>query len=248
MENIPPQELENFWKKGKTLYASLYQFTAPEILQEYNDLELKLKNHTHNRGDIKNSILPTLSAGLADLSNLVFLQSQIETIRDKLKWDLLNIILSEKLIGIGYETPVKSSDKPQIIPLHIWPQKIKEINWDDSSILKNGVQFLNIRIIKKLPAKKSTTDKGIILPKAEKKKVGRPSRKKEIIAAYEDLKKAGLIDYSIPLKSHTELIQKNIQKLFPEIKEIKGMKHEVIRRYIGDRFQEDRNNKTSSKL
>jgi hypothetical protein len=86
------------------------------------------------------------------------------------------------------------------------------------------------------------------LPKAKKPKIGRPSRQKEIIAAYEDLKKSGLIDYSIPLKSHTELIQKNIQKLFPEIKDITGMKHEAIRRYIGSRFQEDRDNKTNSKL
>lgn len=246
MENIPPQELENFWKKGKTLDASLYEFTAPEIRREYDALALKRNNQNKNLLENRNNL--NFSASLSNLSDTVFLNSQIDAVCDKLKWNLLDIILSEKLIGLGYEAPIKSSDKPQIIPLHIWPQKIKEINWDDSSILKNGVQFLNIRIIKKIPVKKSISDKGIILPKAEKKKIGRPSRKKEIIAAYEDLKKSDRIDYSIPLKSHTELIQKNVQKLFPEIKDIAGMKHEAMRRYIGERFQKDKNSKTSSKL
>lgn len=246
MENITPQELENFWQKGKTLYAALYEFTAPEIRREYNDLELKRNNQ--NRNLLGNSGLPSFSANLSNLSETILLNSQIDIVRDKLKWDLLNKIISGKLIGLGYETPVKSSDKPQIIPLHIWPQKIKEINWEDFSFSKNGINFLNIRIIKKLPAKKPIPDKKITLPIIENKKTGRPSRKKEIISAYEDLKKSGRIDYSMPLKSHTELIQKNVQKLYPEIKDIKGMKHEAIRRYIGSRFQEDSASKASSKL
>lgn len=78
--------------------------------------------------------------------------------------------------------------------------------------------------------------------KIEDKKTGRPSLKEKIIAAYEFLKKEDSIDYSKTLKSHTEIIQKTVQALNPEITGTAGMAHEAIRRAISTRFQEDKNN------
>lgn len=74
------------------------------------------------------------------------------------------------------------------------------------------------------------------------KKTGRPSLKEKIIAAYEFLKKEGSIDYSKTLKSHTEIIQKTVQALNPEITDTAGMAHEAIRRAIGENFKTDKTN------
>ena len=78
--------------------------------------------------------------------------------------------------------------------------------------------------------------------KIEDKKTGRPSLKEKIIAAYEFLKKEGSIDYSKTLKSHTEIIQKTVQALNPEITDTTGMAHEAIRRAVGENFKTDKTN------
>lgn len=244
LENFTPQALLNFWKKGKSLYPSLYVWTNSELRKEYGALELK--QHNQNRQVFKDKdIIPSIALTLIDVNHSIQLNSEIDRARDKLKWDLLEDILAEKLIGLGYENPVKASDKPQIIPLHIWPRIIKEINWENSSISKHGINFSDIRLIKKSALKNKLDIKNkIYLPKIriEDKKTGRPSLQNEIIEAYEYLKKEGSIDYSKTLKSHTEIIQKTVQTLHPEIKDTAGMAHEAIRRAISKLFQSDKNN------
>ena len=97
----------------------------------------------------------------------------------------------------------------------------------------------------------SNANREIIIPeiKIQDKKTGRPSLQKEIISAYEELKKRGKIDYSKPLKSHSELIQETVRALFPGIKDTKGMENEAIRRAIGQMFKADKEtSKSTSKL
>lgn|GEM_PF-2637944 len=249
--NHTPQELLNFWKKGKDLYSALYEFTDLAIRQECEELESKRNIRSQILlENVSSEISNILTEGIIGINQAIHLNNEIDNARIKLKWDLSNKIIAEKLIGLGYEAPVKSTDYPKIIPLHIWPQKINEINWENSSISQNGIQFLNIRIIKKIASSKNKIDKKIMLPKIEvkDKKIGRPSIKAKIITAYEWLKRENKIDYSQTLKAHTELIQKTVQKLFPEIKTAKGMEYEAMRRAIGTVFQEDRTSKSTSKL
>ena len=64
---------------------------------------------------------------MKEVSELNYHSQNKKDALDKLKLNLLNKIISEKLIGLGYEAPIKSADYPKIIPLHIWPHKINEI-------------------------------------------------------------------------------------------------------------------------
>ncbi len=240
MENIPPKTLLDIWKKGKTLYGSLFIFTAHQLLKKYNEQVSKLQN----QDEIKYAKDATALNVLSGLSEIIFQRSQVENIENELKTDLINKILSEEIIGLGYEMPVKSSDSPKIIPIHIWPRKIKEIDWENSSVTQHGIIFKNIRLIKKSALKnKIPKNKKISLPKIkiEDKKTGRPSLKKKIISAYSELKKQGRINYSKPLKSHTELIQETVKILSPDIKTNAGMEHEAIRRAVGTMFKQDKN-------
>lgn len=225
--DINSELLLEFWKKGKTLYAALYEFTNSDIRQEY--VSLDLKRNQENRNILENGGIPNFSAGLKELSNTLLLSNTIDNLRDKLKWDLLNKIISENLIGIGYEAPIKSSDKPQIIPLHVWPRKIKEINWDDNSISKNGIEFINIKVIKKSQFKIKNPIKKIPNIPVEDKKGGRPTQKDKIIAAYRHLKHHEKIDYSKNFKSHTKLIRETVLILYPELENDKGLGEEAIR-------------------
>jgi hypothetical protein len=243
LENLNSKELLNLWKKGKTLYASIYVFTASNLQKKYNDLEQEDKSRNPWKDDP--SAIPNISGGLAAVSETIFHKGKMNDARDELKWNLLENILSEKVIGLGYEAPVTTVSKPKIIPLHLWPRKIKELNWDNSSILKHGINFSDIRLVKKSAFKKKPDNKKpISLPKIriEDKKTGRPSLKEKVIEAYKFLKKEDSIDYSKTLKSHTEIIQKTVQALNPEITGTAGMAHEAIRRAISERFKVDKAN------
>jgi len=242
---ISPELLLEIWKKGKTLNQSIYQFTDAEILSEHENIELKFKEF--NSKNLQ-ELLSDIAQGVTQLNQF---STKVKDSFEKIKRNLLNIIISEKLIGLGYEAPVKSSDYPKIIPLHIWPLKINEINWDDSSISRNGIEFLNIRIIKKSALNNKISKKEKTLPKTKivDKKPGRPTIKNKIIAAYTLLKKEEKIDYLKNFKSHTESIQKTVRQLNPELKDNKGLGVEVIRRAVKPMFDDDsKTSKSTSKL
>ena len=155
-------------------------------------------------------------------------------------WDnLFNKIIRGSLIAIGFKLP-DPANFPDFIPLHMWPPENTDI--DKSSISANNIEYSRVRIIKKSALNKKAAPIQKLPPNisVKDKKIGRPSLKIEIIAAYEYLKKHGRIDYSKFLKSHTEIVHETVMQLFPEITSVLGMEHEAIRRAVGDRFKADR--------
>ncbi len=245
METLNSEDLLDLWKNGKTLYAASHDYTNYELKKAYRHHLSEL--NSENKEILEGKRFET--GGIANIflsyNNSLSLNRALENAQNDLKWDLLNNILSEKLIGVGYEAPIKTSDYPQIIPLHVWPRRIKEINWDESSFSKDNIGFLNIRVIKRRNLKISTKRKKFSeITKTEilDKKPGRPSLRAEIIQAYEHLKARGVIDYTKSLKSHTKLIQEAVWALHPEITSIEGMQYEAIRRALSVRFKADRQN------
>jgi hypothetical protein len=151
-------------------------------------------------------------------------------------------IISEHLIAIGHP---KSSNFLARVPIYLFEPENMDL--DKSCISGSGIDYSAIRIIENI-----TLNNKKSLPSnisVENKNIGRPSLKEKIIAAYKYLKKHGRIDYSKFLKSHTEIIQKTVMQLYPEIVSTDGMEHEAIRRAIGEQFKADRiASKSTSKL
>ena len=107
-------------------------------------------------------------------------------------------------------------------------------------------------LITKLPkAPAKIENKKIALPKfnKEKKKMGRPSLAKQIIEAYEALKKDGQIDYEVSQMSHVEAVRQAVWVLYPELKNSKGLEDEAIRNKIGPLFNAEKDaQKVTQKL
>jgi hypothetical protein len=252
--NHSPQELLNLWKKGKTFNEALHQFTDLKIWREYD--EITSSKNSENKGPSENDIQnfsSFLMNSLSDLNKITAHSREVNNAFDQLKLNLLNKIIAEKLIGLAYQAPVKPLDNPQIIPLHMWPRYINEINWDDCSFLQGETHFLNIRIIKKLNTKKSISSPIFKLQKSKiiDKEIGRPSHNGKIIAAYEYLKKENKIDYSKFFKSHTQIIRESVWTLYSNLKgKSEGLGDEAIRRYAKPLFDADKKktSKPTSKL
>jgi hypothetical protein len=246
LENINTQELLKLWKKGKTLYESLFEFSDKSLINNYNKSQLELENQTNSIPENNSNGKPSMMDNLQAFQSTFNKYQGTRNANDKLKRDLLNKILSEKLAGLGFESPIKTSSQPQLIPIHIWPQKINEFNWNESSFLSNGVEFQKIRIIKNIEFKKERNiqnkKKEIQLPDFQitDKSVGRPSKKQEIINAYNLLKNKNKIDYSKTFKSHTPLIREAVRLQSPTLTDDKGLGDEAIRRTVKSLFDQEK--------
>lgn len=246
MENIDQKELLKLWKKGKTLYESLFEFTDKSLINNYNKSQVELENQTNLIPEKTSNGNPSMMDGLQAVQKTINKYQGTRSANDKLKRDLLNKLLSEKIAGLGFESPIKTSSQPQLIPIHIWPQKINEFNWNESSFLSNGVEFQKIRIIKNIEFKNERNIQNkkeeIQLPDFQitDKFVGRPSKKQEIINAYNLLKKKNKIDYSKTFKSHTPLIREAVRLQNPTLTDDKGLGDEAIRRTVKSFFDQEK--------
>ena len=228
--NFDLKELWDLWQQGKSINDAIDAFLDCESIK--NQVRKKLKN----KKPIKN-IIDTGLLGERQKQQQIIEFSEYE---DEIFQVLYEKIKSEKLLAIGYMEPVGGSDFPDLIPQYFWPPQ--KVSLEFSSMNFQEGSFSNIRIIENPKRKKDFVgyDSEILPPEIKDKKVGRPSIKDKIIEAYEFLKKEDLIDYSKPLKSHTERIQTTVQKLHPEITDTKGMQHEVIRLTLSRIFQSDK--------
>lgn len=246
MDNYTSQELLEFWKKGKTLWAALCEFGSREIWKEYP------QNPEMKSAELPSSFSAVLLTTLDQLGKINDASLKRQAVIGKLQKDLYAKIHHGDLIAVGHKI---SAELPSSIPLHMWPPK--EINLADSSISGKGFEFVEVRIIAKTNLPKLATPQKLItpvitsLPKIaiKDKPVGRPTHRDKIIAAYQWLKKNGHLDYSKTLKAHTDIIQKTVLHLFQEIKTIDGMEYEAIRRIVMPLFKEDKKtSKSASKL
>lgn len=252
MDNYSPEQLLNIWKKGEFLNDAVWSFTDNKIRQEYDNINIRKKEPIKGKLNIdkSNSWLEIVGNSLQEYQKVHFNSQQIKEIENKLYNNLYGKITKGNLVAVGYKLPIKS-DFPDLIPPYMWPPKNIDINKSDISA--HNINFTKVKIIKKSAINKITnnSNKKEILSKVkiEDKKVGRPSIKGKIISAYNYLKENNKIDYSKTLKSHTEIIQEAVMQLYPEIKTIKGMAYEAIRRTTSDLFNADKEtSKSTSKL
>ena len=237
MDNYTPQELLNFWKKGKTLSEAAWSFTDYDIWNATQNISLERGNENQKPPENWVDLLGNFAKVNYELNQY---RERKQTAKNELWHNLFKKIKRGSLIAIGYKLPMELDDFPKIIPPQFWPPD--NTDTDKSSIFAHGFNFVRVQIVRKSALSKIPKFKPIKLPDitVADKKVGRPSLKQEIIVAYEYLQKHGGIKSKF-LKSHTEIIQKTVQQLFPEIKTIAGMDHEAIRRAVGDRFKRDKN-------
>lgn len=244
IKDISPEELLALWKKGKSLWEAFSEFCDQKYIDEYNQINSEQKSD--------NKPPPQ---GILDALNQISQEWQKNTVnslsREKAINNLINNlfkkIAQKKLMVIGYKVPI-NSDFPTLIPDYMLPPENIDIN--KSSISAHDISFVKIRIIKsnllsKIKIKKQKVisenrEVDFSLNKKVRKPSGRPSIRDKIKTAYEELEKLGKIDYSSDLKSHTEIIQKMVIKLNPEIQNNKGMDHEVIRLTVGKDFQSEK--------
>lgn len=215
----------DIWRQGVSLN---------EALDEFCDRQACLKIQNLNKPQIPpQKKTPSITDVMEPIQQMLNYKSTVYGLK---RDSLFKNIYSGKLIAVGYSCPRKSTNLPEEIPHDMWSEE--NINWGKSSIKGNGLEFVSVRVAKKIREGINSNNRKLI-PNIEvvDKRSGRPSKWGLIIEAYNFLEKNGKINCSRTLKSHTKIIQETVRVLHPEIKDNKGMQEETVRRAILDRFE-----------
>jgi len=173
----------------------------------------------------------------------------------EIRENLLVRIESGQFIAIGYARPRNHGDLPVEIPIDLWEG---EIDWEGSAVSGHGLEYSAVRIIPKnwlakLPERITPLQiapPSAILPEINRRKPGRPSSKKLIETAYEQLKKSGGIDFQESQIIVIRQIRETVKAIFPDnVDDDRGLGDEAIRKMIYKDFRREREAlKIASKL
>ncbi len=213
-----------------TIWESLIKHSNKKLWNEY-------VAHKNQSGENSNSLSklpkdPSIQEGVINALNIL---SVFQRNRDKEK-KLFNYLVdqfklkfnSKKLFAYGYSIPRKADDKPNLIPFDVIVNG--EINWDNSSIKGNGLEFVGVTVFKKPLINELNESSNSIEIKKESidtlnKGKGRPSNK-ELIKSYYKKEKTN-IDFS-----------KSKNKIYLELADIIGESEDIkinkdTNQYIG---------------
>lgn len=186
-----------------TLWEALVKFSNNKLWNEYIV-------HRDQSGDSSDSLskLPKEPSIQEGILNTLSILSEYQRNRDKEKKLFNNLVNqfklkfnSKKLFAYGYSIPRKANDKPNLIPFDVIANG--EINWGNSSIKGNGLEFVGVTVFKKPlvnELNESSNSIGIkrALTNKPNKGKGRPTNKDLIKTTYLEEKEKGSINYSNP--------------------------------------------------
>ena len=252
MKNTDSEKLLNLWKSGYSLIDSCFVFNDAEISEKYDKkysgLIAKKDEFSKRLKNGKNNILESI----VDFSKTMVDYSDAMEIYDLLRKEILKKLANEKIIALGFRSPISKNNYPEIIFAHFWPSNIKKINWDDSSLELSDIEYVNIKLVDISNISETVTpnnsQKEIKLPGTEisNNPPGRPSNKNKIEEAFCALRDNGRIDFTASFTRHINLIRETVILNNDDLKDGKGLGDEVIRVHAKPMFDEYINPQKSS--
>lgn len=148
-------------------------FGDPELLQAraeaYNSVEDQLS--------VKPKEVTSFLGGLAVLTETLQHIGVSNAQRQKndadLKNQILNLIKSGELLAYGFKIPRELNDQPILIPQDLFSGG--NINWENSELENQNIQFSGIRVIQKLEIQNSNNSEKLENTKSENNKSEKPN-------------------------------------------------------------------------
>jgi hypothetical protein len=173
----------------------------------------------------------------------MLLAEQHTQIENQLKSEIVTLLRNGILLAAGYTSPRLRGRVPVWIEPECWATGT--IDWDQSELWVNGNRFEEVRIIRSY-ASGAAEAVASISPPQPPRRPGRPSRADEIRLAYDALRDAGKIDFTLSLRANLPTIREAVRTLGGTPSDEQGLGDEVMRRIIGKQFKHDKETRMSS--
>lgn len=216
--------------------ASLLVFDRPDearkLAQSIDDHELvssidKLQSKNKKYGNL------VAVQGLNAIANFAAKSEPQRVLKD----DVLSQIRRRQLIAFGFSLPRDTEDTPKRLPDDVWAG---DVDWNNSAVSGAGLSFVSVRLVEcskvehqDVSEKAGHNSTPVSQQPIGPMKSGRKSRKDEILAAYNALKRDGIVSQDTPkaILGHKvrEFIFKDVSRT--ERRET-GLSDETIRRIV----------------
>ena len=223
------------WRSGFELH-NIAIMAADRTASEKLETASKALLRTPENQTFKTDIYETLAYASEELlpnadelrmTNAYFPQAQ-ETSYPPGSSSIIDLLRVGVLPSYGFLNPRKPVDSPHKIPQDCWDGFIDLV---ENYISGNGLTFVGVRV--HIPHEQLTL----------RTKPGRPSRIKEIHAAFRELTDRGSIDTSLPYNHHFEAIRREVFRLHPELDgDETGLSDKVLARELKKLIQRQKNN------
>jgi hypothetical protein len=230
--------------KGLSFWEALAKYSSGKFWNEY--MAQRRDSEERSNSPAKFTQDPSFLEGLIHVSNIVSEHARNSSKEKELRNKVINQFKlnfnSKKLFAYGYSIPRKANDNPNLIRSDVIANG--EINWGDSSIKGNGLEFVGVMVFKEQLINELNESLNSIaikkeLPIKSNKGKGRPSNKGLIVSIYLEEKEKGNIKYSNPknkIFSDLAIIiaEKGGIPLNEDKKHFKGLGYEAMNKAIGD--------------
>ena len=153
-------------------------------------------------------------------------------LEEELRSNIFERVRVKGLLAYGFAIPRRPEDTPIPIPLDLWNPYLQ---WAKDQARANGFQMDGIRITDP-DWLDEANDQNTIKP------AGRPSRKPQIIEAFETLDHEGKIDYSNPAKHCYPAIRNWVKLHYPEAENPdRGLGDKAIQLHVNPLFNAAKN-------
>lgn len=253
-------ELYHLWEKGNSYHGVLYALADKETLTRKNELfEL---SQAYSKEKTSNMISnPPEKIGLLDLIETITDQpykAEENKIEYQLHWNVVNALKSGQIIALGFEHPRKISARPIEIPTDIienGKNTFSSVFRDNKKIKKGNIKIEEVCFVWRQHVDNalsittsgnsnslvidqysheheenpSTKNKSVLMPT----KVGRTSRKPEILQAFNTLSSENKVSINTPIQTLGHLVREFIlKKTNAQSPRKTGLSDETIRRII----------------
>jgi hypothetical protein len=210
------------WNEGVSLWNAVEKYSNEQLWNEYIILDDDLFSPRENYPD--------------PVNNFQELAQKHTIIGNQLTSEILTLLKTGLLLAVAYRSPRLRHQDPVLIDSDSWRRG--KVNWERSELWIDGNRFEEVRVLRP-PASKTAEAIAAISPAEPQRSPGRPSRAKEIKAAYTEVRDAGKIDFALSLNANLPTIQQGVHALSGNLSN-EGLKYEAIRHAVGKQFRRDK--------
>lgn len=233
---------EELWREGLKLDQAFQEYSDPRLWEEYEELEGWVLFEVPPP-DLPPDPSPQQPPKPLPFEPYVLLHKFCSA-RDAIRTDIIRRLVAGELLAAGYTTPRRRQRTAVFVPASVW--EAGRVSWEASQLWTPAEIFEEVRILPS-PDAISAAVVAALPASPPRRAPGRPSRAKEILQAYEQLRDVGRINFS-SLNSNLAFIRSTVLRLRGgDPKSPHGLSNETIRVTIQDQFNRDRHSMAPEK-
>lgn len=225
-----PSHAMQLWQKGVRIKATRLELADPQLLGQLDELSKitimsGMSSEAASKPVTNGEYLPLLADSIKAAADA---STKCREINYQIDRNFMNIVRSGDLRCFAFESPRRMSSEPVEMQREHWTHFP---NWETGEFKANGLHLIELRILQtQYTPEVEHSSETLASP-------GRPSIKRYVDDAFDDLHSKGKIELGASAKSHYPMIRQWISERTSDF-DAKPLSDEGIRGHFSPRFNE----------